>query len=84
MSADPNVLELYEYNAGRQWTHLAVASSTGYPTFTWHDRPTACGKIYPNRRKLVADDQANVDCPSCLRALEDPPSQPSGIGRTRE
>lgn len=64
---DPNVAELLNYNAGRQWTHLAISSETGYPTTTWHERPTACGKRYANQRNLVTDDKRDVDCPSCLK-----------------
>lgn len=74
MPLDPNVAELLDYNAGRQWTHQAVASPTGYSTETWHERPTACGRFYPNRRRLVEDDPRQVDCPSCLNALAAPPA----------
>jgi hypothetical protein len=64
---NPDVKELSDYNRGLQWTHQAVSSPSGYSSVSWHERPTACGKTYPNRRTLVTDDKENVDCPSCLR-----------------
>jgi hypothetical protein len=67
---DPNVSELLDYNRGVQWTHQAVVSATGYPTKSWPDRPTACGRLYANLRKLVTDDPREVDCPSCIRERE--------------
>jgi hypothetical protein len=68
--ANPDVLELYEYNAGRQWTHLADSKSR-----FWHQRESACGRWYANRRSLITSDIADVDCPSCLRIAAPPETE---------